>query len=59
MNSDLGTGTIYRSLAAQVEQFQEELKNIVEKGLFVSKHNKYGRIWMHLYKYEPKVVIFD
>ncbi|XP_070785877.1 E3 ubiquitin-protein ligase TRIM39 [Enoplosus armatus] len=32
VNSDLGTGTIYRSLAAQVERFQEELKNIAETG---------------------------
>ncbi|TMS02140.1 E3 ubiquitin-protein ligase TRIM39 [Larimichthys crocea] len=32
VNSDLGTGTIYRSLAAQVERFQETLKNIAETG---------------------------
>ncbi|XP_044038849.1 E3 ubiquitin-protein ligase TRIM39 isoform X2 [Siniperca chuatsi] len=32
VNSDLGTGTIYRSLAAQMERFQEELKNIAETG---------------------------
>uniref|UniRef100_UPI003AAF02B2 zinc-binding protein A33 isoform X2 n=1 Tax=Centroberyx gerrardi TaxID=166262 RepID=UPI003AAF02B2 len=32
VNSDLGTGTIYRSLAALVERFQEELKNIAEIG---------------------------
>ncbi|KAJ4948560.1 hypothetical protein JOQ06_020093 [Pogonophryne albipinna] len=30
---DLGTGTVYRSLAAQMERFQEELKNIAEKVL--------------------------
>ncbi|KAM7366531.1 hypothetical protein PAMP_015966 [Pampus punctatissimus] len=32
VNSDLGTGTIYRSLAAQVERFQEDLKSIAETG---------------------------
>ncbi|XP_076581492.1 E3 ubiquitin-protein ligase TRIM39 isoform X1 [Chaetodon auriga] len=32
VNSDLGTGTIYRSLAVQVEKFQQELKNIAETG---------------------------
>ncbi|XP_035849683.1 zinc finger protein RFP isoform X1 [Sander lucioperca] len=32
VNSDLGTGTIYRSLAALVERFQEELKTIAETG---------------------------
>ncbi|XP_068611779.1 E3 ubiquitin-protein ligase TRIM68 [Brachionichthys hirsutus] len=32
VNSDLGTGTIYISLAAQVERFREELKNIAETG---------------------------
>lgn len=32
VNSDLGTGTIYRSLAAQVERFKEELKNAAETG---------------------------
>nr|XP_046236996.1 E3 ubiquitin-protein ligase TRIM39 [Scatophagus argus] len=32
VNSDLGTGTIYRSLAEQVERFHEELKNIAETG---------------------------
>ncbi|XP_022616823.1 E3 ubiquitin-protein ligase TRIM39-like [Seriola dumerili] len=32
VNSDLGTGTIYRSLAALVERFQEQLKNIAETG---------------------------
>ncbi|XP_047445795.1 E3 ubiquitin-protein ligase TRIM39 [Mugil cephalus] len=32
LNSDLGTGTIYRSLAALVERFQEELKNVTETG---------------------------
>ncbi|XP_056156325.1 zinc finger protein RFP [Lampris incognitus] len=32
VNSDLGTGTIYRSLAALVERFQEQLKNIAEIG---------------------------
>ncbi|XP_029311276.1 E3 ubiquitin-protein ligase TRIM39 [Cottoperca gobio] len=30
--SDLGTGTVYRSLAAVVEKFQEELKIIAETG---------------------------
>ncbi|XP_035531291.1 E3 ubiquitin-protein ligase TRIM7 [Morone saxatilis] len=32
VNSDLGTGTIYRSLAAQVERFHEELKKIADTG---------------------------
>ncbi|XP_039997511.1 E3 ubiquitin-protein ligase TRIM39 [Xiphias gladius] len=32
VNSDLGTGTIYRSLAALVERFQEELKVVAETG---------------------------
>ncbi|XP_032355311.1 nuclear factor 7, brain isoform X2 [Etheostoma spectabile] len=32
VNSDLGTGTIYRSLAALVENFQEDLKTIAETG---------------------------
>ncbi|XP_034006119.1 nuclear factor 7, ovary isoform X2 [Trematomus bernacchii] len=32
LTHDLGTGTVYRSLAAQMERFQEELKNIAEKG---------------------------
>ncbi|KAG7233377.1 hypothetical protein INR49_007107 [Caranx melampygus] len=32
VNSDLGTGTIYRSLASLVERFQGELKNIAETG---------------------------
>ncbi|XP_008286993.1 tripartite motif-containing protein 7 [Stegastes partitus] len=32
VRSDLGTGTIYRSLAAMVEKFQEELKNVAENG---------------------------
>ncbi|XP_034713023.1 E3 ubiquitin-protein ligase TRIM39 isoform X2 [Etheostoma cragini] len=32
VNSDLGTGTIYRSLAALVESFQEDLKTIAETG---------------------------
>ncbi|XP_051256036.1 E3 ubiquitin-protein ligase TRIM39 [Dicentrarchus labrax] len=32
VNSDLGTGTIYRSLAVQVERFQEELKKIADTG---------------------------
>ncbi|TDG99541.1 hypothetical protein EPR50_G00194760 [Perca flavescens] len=32
VNSDLGTGTIYRSLAALVESFQEELETIAETG---------------------------
>ncbi|KAK5848194.1 hypothetical protein PBY51_005829 [Eleginops maclovinus] len=32
VTSDLGTGTVYRSLAAQVERFQEELKTILGKG---------------------------
>ncbi|XP_075948514.1 E3 ubiquitin-protein ligase TRIM21 [Anarhichas minor] len=32
VNSDLGTGTIYRSLAAVVERFQEELLIIAETG---------------------------
>lgn len=32
VNSDLGTKTIYRALAVQVERFQEELKTIAETG---------------------------
>ncbi|XP_023149443.2 E3 ubiquitin-protein ligase TRIM7 [Amphiprion ocellaris] len=32
VKSDLGTGTIYRSLAVLVEKFQEELKNVAENG---------------------------
>ncbi|KAM4611381.1 zinc-binding protein A33 [Polymixia lowei] len=32
VNSDLGTGTVYRSLAGLVERFQEQLKNIAEMG---------------------------
>ncbi|XP_042367773.1 nuclear factor 7, brain [Plectropomus leopardus] len=32
VNSDLGTGTIYRSLAVLVEKFEEELKVIAETG---------------------------
>ncbi|XP_045920933.1 zinc finger protein RFP [Micropterus dolomieu] len=32
VNSDVGTGTIYRSLAAQMESFQEQLKTIAETG---------------------------
>ncbi|XP_071315318.1 E3 ubiquitin-protein ligase TRIM39 isoform X2 [Trachinotus anak] len=32
VNSDLGTGTIYRSLVALMERFQEQLKNIAETG---------------------------
>ncbi|XP_070711040.1 E3 ubiquitin-protein ligase TRIM39 [Pempheris klunzingeri] len=32
VNFDLGTGTIYRSLAAQVERFQEQLKMVAETG---------------------------
>ncbi|KAF7642592.1 hypothetical protein LDENG_00255260, partial [Lucifuga dentata] len=32
VNSDLGTGTVYRSLAVLVERFQEELKNVSERG---------------------------
>ncbi|KAM3590577.1 uncharacterized protein V6R79_012112 [Siganus canaliculatus] len=32
LNSDLGTASIYRSLAAQMEKFQETLKNIAETG---------------------------
>ncbi|XP_059184654.1 E3 ubiquitin-protein ligase TRIM39-like [Centropristis striata] len=32
VNSDLGTGTVYRSLAALVDQFQEELKVIAGTG---------------------------
>ncbi|KAF0029035.1 hypothetical protein F2P81_018140 [Scophthalmus maximus] len=32
VNSDLGTGIVYRSLAALVERFQEELRNVAEKG---------------------------
>ncbi|XP_030609824.1 E3 ubiquitin-protein ligase TRIM39 isoform X2 [Archocentrus centrarchus] len=32
VNTDLGTESIYKSLAAQVEKFYEELKNIAEKG---------------------------
>ncbi|XP_034532665.1 zinc-binding protein A33 [Notolabrus celidotus] len=32
VNTDLGTGTIYRSLAAQVESFQNELKKVAETG---------------------------
>lgn len=38
MNSDLGTGTIYRALAAQVERFQEELKTTAETGRPSAKH---------------------
>ncbi|XP_049425344.1 E3 ubiquitin-protein ligase TRIM39 [Epinephelus fuscoguttatus] len=36
VNSDLGTRTIYRSLAAVMERFQEELKVIAETGFPVS-----------------------
>ncbi|KAM9425378.1 E3 ubiquitin-protein ligase TRIM21 [Pholidichthys leucotaenia] len=32
VNSDLGTASIYQSLMAQMEKFQEELKNVAEKG---------------------------
>ncbi|XP_060922482.1 E3 ubiquitin-protein ligase TRIM39 [Limanda limanda] len=32
VTSDLGSGTIYRSLVALLEKFQEELRNISEKG---------------------------
>ncbi|XP_044196773.1 E3 ubiquitin-protein ligase TRIM7 isoform X1 [Thunnus albacares] len=32
VNSDLGTGTIYRSLAVLVERFQKELNSIAETG---------------------------
>ncbi|CAJ1085813.1 E3 ubiquitin-protein ligase TRIM39 [Xyrichtys novacula] len=32
VNTDLGTGTIYRSLAAQVENFHKELKSVAESG---------------------------
>ncbi|XP_073331667.1 zinc finger protein RFP [Pagrus major] len=32
VDTDLGTGTIYRSLAAQMEKFQAELKRITETG---------------------------
>ncbi|XP_036967675.1 E3 ubiquitin-protein ligase TRIM39 [Acanthopagrus latus] len=32
VDSDLGTGTIYRSLVAQMEKFQAELKKITETG---------------------------
>ncbi|KAM4714349.1 E3 ubiquitin-protein ligase TRIM39 [Anableps anableps] len=32
LNTDLGTATIYRSLAARVEKFQQDLKNILETG---------------------------
>ncbi|XP_062301391.1 E3 ubiquitin-protein ligase TRIM39 [Scomber scombrus] len=32
VNSDLGTGTIYRSLAALVERFQQDLKSVIETG---------------------------
>ncbi|KAM6909424.1 E3 ubiquitin-protein ligase TRIM39 [Xenentodon cancila] len=32
VNSDLGTSMVYRSLAALVEKFQEELKNVIETG---------------------------
>uniref|UniRef100_UPI0037E881CC E3 ubiquitin-protein ligase TRIM39 isoform X2 n=1 Tax=Semicossyphus pulcher TaxID=241346 RepID=UPI0037E881CC len=32
VNSDLGTGTIYRSLAVQVERFQKELRTVAETG---------------------------
>ncbi|KAI3376162.1 hypothetical protein L3Q82_016687 [Scortum barcoo] len=32
VSSDLGTGTIYRSLATQVEKLQEQLKKIAETG---------------------------
>ncbi|XP_054457943.1 zinc-binding protein A33 [Anoplopoma fimbria] len=37
VNSDLGTGTIYRSLAALVEKFQEELLIIAETGFPASE----------------------
>ncbi|XP_036002569.1 E3 ubiquitin-protein ligase TRIM39 [Fundulus heteroclitus] len=32
LNADLGTAPIYRSLAATVEKFQQDLKNILENG---------------------------
>ncbi|XP_015247116.1 PREDICTED: tripartite motif-containing protein 7-like [Cyprinodon variegatus] len=32
LNLDLGTSTVYRSLAAVVEKFQEDLKNVLENG---------------------------
>ncbi|XP_034424755.1 E3 ubiquitin-protein ligase TRIM68 isoform X2 [Hippoglossus hippoglossus] len=32
VTTDLGSGTIYRSLAALLEKFQEELRNFAEKG---------------------------
>lgn len=38
VNSDLGTGTIYRSLAALVERFQEDLRSIAETGQHNAKH---------------------
>nr|XP_020479925.1 nuclear factor 7, brain-like [Monopterus albus] len=36
LNSDLGTGSIYRSLAAVVERFQEELKTLSNTGFTAS-----------------------
>ncbi|XP_013866045.1 E3 ubiquitin-protein ligase TRIM39 isoform X2 [Austrofundulus limnaeus] len=32
LNSDLGTATVYRSLSAMMEKFQEDLKDVVENG---------------------------
>ncbi|XP_037540328.1 E3 ubiquitin-protein ligase TRIM39 [Nematolebias whitei] len=32
LNPDLGTATIYRSLSAMLEKFQDELKSVVENG---------------------------
>uniref|UniRef100_A0A3Q2ZI46 RING-type domain-containing protein n=1 Tax=Kryptolebias marmoratus TaxID=37003 RepID=A0A3Q2ZI46_KRYMA len=32
LNADLGTASVYRSLSAMLEKFQEELKNVVETG---------------------------
>lgn len=68
LNSDLGTGTIYRALAAQVERFQEELMTTAETGRPSAKHKallpkttnnedtKSGRINKYEEKCEQKVV---
>lgn len=45
VNSDLGTGTIYRSLAALVESFQEELETIAETGQWNAKHKASLQRW--------------
>lgn len=38
VNTDLGTGSIYRALEAQIERFQEQLKTTAETGLPSGKH---------------------